>query len=114
MQMYLDRKKAKEILKKELALKDSKNIKEAALILNGDEFWNHEVIWSDGKWRRQRVFKCYFTSYWATPMLVIYYKDGKEKRIPCWFSEEDNPKLAEKMRKEYDEKMEKIRKEIKE
>ncbi len=84
--MYLDRPKARAILKEKLKTED---IESAAVALTGDERWNHETIYSGGKFRNRRSFKCYSKSYWATPVLIIYYKDGKEQRFSCWFDEND-------------------------
>ena len=87
MTMYLDRKKARKLVLEELAKR--KTLEEARLILAGDEFWNSETIWSYGKWRRQRLFKCYDQSYWATPTLVFYYRNGTQKRVPCFYKGEE-------------------------
>lgn len=84
--MYLDKKLARKIVKEELA--KGEKIEQADVVLAGDEFWNTETIWKDGKRVVQRNIQCYPQSYWATPTLVIYYTDGKEKRVPV-FTEED-------------------------
>ena len=110
MQMYLDRKKARKLVLEEL--KKGEKVEEARVVLRGDEFWNSETIWKDGKWKRERTFRCFPDSYWATPTLEIYYKDGKEKRIPCYFDEDDRPKEARRIDKKLKARMIKNMKDI--
>lgn len=78
--MYLDRAQARKIVEEKLKTED---VTRADLILENDEFWNTETIWEDGDWI-DFEWKCYHCSCWAVPTLVIYYKNGKQKRIPCW------------------------------
>lgn len=111
--MYLDRTLAKKLLLKEVK-KEGKKIVEACLVLAGDESWNNETIYKDGKNVNQKDWKCFFASYWAVPTLVIYYKDGKEKRLPAYFIGKDYPKrafeLQMKEKKEFKKSMACIRK----
>lgn len=93
MMQYLDRLKARKIIKKEI--ENNESLEKADLVLSGDEFWNTETIWQNGNFYNQKDFKCYFGSSWATPTLVIYYTDGKQKRVPCYFTAEESPKRAE-------------------
>lgn len=109
---YLDRKKARQLALKELDKKEK--IESIALALLGDEFWNHETIWENGKWKRNRSFKCYEMSYWATPIMIIYYKDGKEKRLDCYFTDEKRgKKIEEKIKLEMKESLKKVNKYLK-
>lgn len=93
--MYLDRIKAKKLLQVEL--KKRTKIVEACLVLTGDEAWNTETIWKNGKFVNKKDWQCYFCSFWAMPALVIYYKNGTERRIPCYFTEADDRARADKL-----------------
>lgn len=90
--MFLDRARAGKVLKQELAGKEK--IESAAVALQGDESWNHETIYQNGKFVKRNDWKCYPLSHWATPILVIYYTDGKQKRVPVFFRASDSPKRA--------------------
>lgn len=83
--MYLDRKLAKKLLTDEIK-KEGKNLVRAELQLKGDEYWNSETIWENGKNKRS-AHKCYYGSYWATPVIRFYYKDGKELALDCYSDE---------------------------
>lgn len=107
---YLDRKKAREIVLKELE-KEPDNIERVVVQLSGDEFWNTETIWRDGKFRRRRDFKCYEMSTWAIPVVRVYYKDGKEQAFDCYRTDE---KFGKKIRKIQEERSRKIGKSLKE
>lgn len=108
--MYLDRPKGYKILKEELK---KEKVQSAAFALSGDEFWNYEIFYEDGKRKNQKDFKCYHCSYWATPVVVFTYADGKEKRVPCYFDEEDNAARAKKLESNANRKKEGLRRKLK-
>lgn len=90
MTKYLDRKLARRLVQAEIDR--GEKVIEAYVMLIGDRFWNHELIWSGGKWRRQRDFKCFGQSSWDTPSLEILYEDGKQKVLDCYTVESNTEK----------------------
>lgn len=78
-QQAFDWNKAAEIIREKL--KDDPNLS-ADAGLNGD--WNYTAgtIFEDGKPTIDNG--AYLSSNWATPMLNIYYSDGKEEEFECY------------------------------
>lgn len=89
---YLDRDLGRAIVQKELD--SGELVVSADFVLIGDELWNTETFYEDGGFCDEDLFACHYCSTWATPAVVIHYKDGKEKRINCYFNEKDDPDRA--------------------
>ena len=58
-----------------------RNPQRAAAGLREDWFWTGGTIWRDGKICTDEP--PYLLSYWATPIIILKFKDGEEE-IECW------------------------------
>lgn len=83
---YYDFKKAKKIIKD--TLKQGENLSSASLCMHEDLSWTIEEIWADNKFTQKFLSGDDIAgingSHWATPTLILYYTDGKEKHLPCY------------------------------
>lgn len=77
--MVVDEKKAKRIIVETLK-KESKKIKRAELGLEGDFSVNSTVIY-DGEFHEYDVYN---HSNWATPILIITFVDGTNRKYESW------------------------------
>lgn len=76
--MLVDEKKARSIIKG--LLKDGRNIERAELGLDGDWSENSTEIY-DGKFHK---YDAYHGSPWATPTLIVYFKDASNEAYESW------------------------------
>ena len=80
--MSVDNEKARKIVSD--LLKNGKEITSAELGLDGDFSENSTTIY-DGK--NFYDYDAYEGSQWATPILLVKYKDGSNEMFECWFRE---------------------------
>lgn len=80
--MSVDNEKAKNIVSD--LLKNGKKIESAVLGLDGDFSENSTTIY-DGK--QFHDYDAYEGSQWATPILIVNYKDGSNESFECWYRE---------------------------
>jgi len=80
--MLVDESKARKIIKG--LLKEGRNIDFAELGLDGDWRVNSTAIYQDGKFYK---YDSYGGSGWATPTLIVYFKDAPNEAYPCWKKE---------------------------
>ena len=79
--MYLDRKKAREIIEREI--KKGKKIDFAYLTLEKDGKYK-ECVYADGDFYHKKHCTCFGYSCWAKPLVVIYYKDRISENFECY------------------------------
>ena len=80
--MSVDNETAKKIVSN--LLKNGKKIKNAQLGLDGDFSVNSTTIYDGEKFYDYNAWK---GSIWATPILLVNYKDGSNESFECWFRE---------------------------
>lgn len=87
---YYDFKKAKKIIKD--TLKKSKNLASASLCMIEDQGYTSEEIWRDNKFTKKFLAEDEVAgilgSHWATPTLVLYFKNDTEKHFSCFTEKE--------------------------
>ena len=90
-----DYEKAKEIIERQ---KNEGNLLEAVFGMHEDWFWTAESIWENGKYKFNLEDKPDIAgikgSSWATPVLKLKYKSGKEKFVSCYKGEKSGEKPA--------------------
>lgn len=84
-----DYKKAKKYIEEH---KDE--IQMAALGMDEDWFWTAQSVFEDGKFTVNLDDDSLFIggingSYWATPTLEVFFKDGTHKKFNCYQGESD-------------------------
>ena len=85
--MNVDNEKAKKIVSD--LLKNGKEIKIAELGLDGDFYENSTIIYNEEKFYD---YDAYEGSQWATPILLVTYKDDSNEMFECWFRENESEK----------------------
>jgi hypothetical protein len=80
--MKVDYKKAVKIINEQL--KTDKQVETAKLGLDGDWIENSCVIYEYGKFSK---YYCYEGSIWATPILIIFYKNAPSETYECFSME---------------------------
>ena len=76
--------KAKEIIEQH-----KNEIVTAEMGMHEDWFWTATVIWEKGKYSKvfaleEKELAGISGSTWATPVISLEFKDGKQKMIPCF------------------------------
>jgi len=77
--MLADEQRAKRIVKR--LLKEGRQIERAELGLDGDWRENSTAIWEGGTFHK---YDAYEGSGWATPTLIVYFKDGPSEAYESW------------------------------
>lgn len=80
--MNVDNEKAKQIVKE--LLNKGKKIESAKLGLDGDFSENSTTIYDGNQFHD---YDAYEGSQWATPILIVNYKDGSNESFECWYRE---------------------------
>lgn len=99
MAKYYDFKKEKGIIEEKIA--KGIKIKEVSIGMQEDWFWTATTIYENGKFtQKYKEWTDIMSSNWATPVLELVYKNGKNTSIPCWLEETEELKIiAENSRK---------------
>jgi len=92
--MKADFKKAKKIIN--TLLKQSKEIEDVEMGLDGDWECNSMVVWENGSFEE---YDCYEESQWAEPIIIVNYKDGSNESFPAWYREIETQSTTEVERK---------------
>lgn len=79
--MMFSMKKAKKIVKT-LSIKTIDNIDAG---LNGDWVENHCIIYDKDGWHD---YDAWGGSQWATPLIIVNYKNKPSETFECWFKKE--------------------------
>jgi len=71
-------------------IKDNKeNIAEVSVGMEEDWFWTGNTVWENGKWvrgfeRGNPDVGGIDGSIWATPIMLVIFKDGTDEEIEAW------------------------------
>lgn len=99
MPKLYDFKKAKELIDVEV---DNADVDKVFLGTLSDYFWTAETVWEKGKYiinlGKVKTIAGIPGSDWDTPIINIYYSDGKEKKFEC-FKEVTSDEFADFCRK---------------
>ncbi|MEB7968788.1 hypothetical protein NGH81_06655 [Enterococcus faecalis] len=99
MPKLYDFKKAKELIDVEV---DNADVDKVFLGTLSDYFWTAETVWEKGEYiidlGKVKTIAGIPGSDWDTPIINIYYSDGKEKKFEC-FKEVTSDEFADFCRK---------------
>lgn len=99
MPKLYDFKKAKDLIDVEV---DNANVDKVFLGTLSDYYWTAETVWEKGKYiidlGKVKTIAGIPGSDWDTPIINIYYSDGKEKKVEC-FKEVTSDEFADFCRK---------------
>jgi hypothetical protein len=77
--MEVDSAKGVELVKQ--ALSEGRRVERAELGLDGDWRENSTVIYDEAGFHE---YDAYHGSLWATPTLILFFKDGPSEAFDCW------------------------------
>jgi len=73
-------------------------LSEALMGMEEDWFWTAKTVYEDGKFTidlsEEPEIEGVSSSYWANPVMLLKYKDGREEFVDCYNGESDGERPA--------------------